>query len=140
MWHGLMYQGGFERNYAALTPGRNEFLGSDGEPRELPGFPANVDGVRFGYMERRAKRFVLVRVQFEEHDIILQSPVILDALRHLGGQRLSPLLGIGDDLASQLLDDALAQNPDQMTELALLINRVNQVRRRVTDASVKNRG
>jgi hypothetical protein len=124
-----MYQGGFERNYPALRAGVTSFVGTDGQAHELPDWPPDVDGVRFGYLERRAKKFVVVRVQFEEHDVILGSPVVIDPLRHRGGQRLSPLVTLADDSASQLLDDALEQNPTQHTELALLINRVNQVRR-----------
>jgi hypothetical protein len=124
-----MYQGGFERNYPSLAAGTASFVGTDGQAHPFPQWPADVDGVRFGYLERRAKRFVVARVQFEEHDVILRAPVVLDPFRHLGGQRLSPMCVLADDLASHLLDDALAQNQEQMTELALLINRVNQVRR-----------
>jgi hypothetical protein len=36
---------------------------------------------------------------------------------------------IKDDVASALLDDIIASNPEQQTELALLLNRVNHVRR-----------
>jgi hypothetical protein len=124
-----MYQGGFERNYPSLGMGTTSFIGTDGSVHPFPEWPAEIDGVRFGYLERRAKRFVVVRVQFDGHDVILRSPVVLDALRHLGGQRLSAMLGIADEVASQLLDDVLTQNAAQSAELALLINRVNQVRR-----------
>lgn len=133
MRHGLMYQGGFERNYPSLEPGTTSFVGTDGRTHQFPEWPSEVDGVRFGYLERRAKRFVVARVQFEEHDVILGAAVVLDPLRHLGGKRLTPVCVLADDLASHLLDDALAQNPDQLTELALLINRVNQVRRGTTE-------
>lgn len=132
MLHGLMYQGAFERNFATLAPGAHSFRTSDGAELELPDWPDGVDGVRFGYMERRGRKFVVVRLQFDEHDIVLQTPVALDRLRHMGNQRFSaqPTL-LTDANASALLDDVIERNPEQSTEIALLINRVNQVRRGV---------
>jgi hypothetical protein len=134
MKHGLMYQGSFEMNYAALEPGARRFRTSTGIDQPLPDWPDAVDGVRFGYMERRARKFAVVRLQFDEHDIVLRTPVTLDRLRHMGNQRFAarPLL-LTDALASALLDDVIECNPDQSTEIALLINRVNQVRRSLRD-------
>jgi hypothetical protein len=130
MTHGLMYQGAFERNYPLLAPGRSTFVATDGAEQPLPPWPDDVDGVRVGYMERRGKRFLAVRLQFAEFDLVLRNPVPLDKLRHLGGQRFAARpTRVSDDAASALLDDVLEQNPDQTRELALLINRVNQVRR-----------
>jgi hypothetical protein len=130
MLHALMYQGGFERNFATLEPGVRSFRASDGADVELPPWPDSVDGVRFGYMERRGRKFLLVRLQFDEHDIVLRTPVALDRLRHMGNQRFSarPTL-LTDADASTLLDDVIECNPEQSAEIALLINRVNQVRR-----------
>jgi hypothetical protein len=130
MLHGLMYQGGFERNFATLEPGARSFRASGGEELQLPDWPESVDGVRFGYMERRGRKFLVVRLQFDEHDIVLRTPVALDPLRHMGNQRFSarPTL-LTDANASVLLDDVIECNPKQSTEIALLINRVNQVRR-----------
>jgi hypothetical protein len=130
MLHGLMYQGGFERNFATLGPGAHSFRTSGEAELELPEWPEVVDGVRFGYMERRGRKFVVVRLQFDEHDIVLRTPVALDRLRHMGNQRFSarPTL-LSDANASALLDDVIECNPEQSTEIALLINRVNQVRR-----------
>jgi hypothetical protein len=130
MLHGLMYQGGFERNFASLAPGARSFRTSNGTELELPEWPETVDGVRFGYMERRGRKFLVVRLQFDGHDIVLRSPVALDPMRHMGNQRFSarPIL-VNDADASTLLDDVIECNPEQGTEIALLINRVNQVRR-----------
>ena len=135
MVHGLMYQGGFERNFPSLVPGMRTFHTSDGEERELPGWPDAIDGVRFGYMERRGRKFAVVRLQFDEHDIVLQTPVTLDRMRHMGNQRFSaqPTL-ITDGCASALLDDVIECNPGLSNEIALLINRVNQVRRGVVSS------
>jgi len=69
-------------------------------------------------------------VQFEGHDIVLKNPVLLDPMRHLGNKRFAPEpTTITDTIAETLLDDMIERNPEQQEELALLINRVNQVRR-----------
>ena len=131
MRHGLMYQGGFEQNFAGLTPGALTFRTSEGTEQPLPAWPDGVDGVRFGYMERRGRKFCVVRLQFDEHDVVLRTPLALDRMRHMGNQRFAPRpILITDANASVLLDDVIDCNPDQSTEIALLINRVNQVRRR----------
>lgn len=130
MKHGLMYQGSYEDNYSVLQPGANTFRSTDGSEREIPDWPEDVNGVRVGYMEKSGKKFVGVRVQFENHDVVLETPVVLDPVRHMGSRRFSsePTV-ITDDLASALLDDVIDSNPTQTDELARLINRVNQVRR-----------
>ncbi len=125
-----MYQGSYEQNYDRLRPGTKSFLGTDGAERPLQSWPDEVDGIKVGYMERTGKKFAAVRVQFEDHDLVLQHPVLLDPGRHMGSKRFAaePTV-IDDDTASTLLDDMIRQNPDQTNELAKLINRVNQVRR-----------
>ena len=130
MQHALMYQGSFEQNYGNLKPGATSFTATDGSTRALPEWPSEVDGLRVGYMEKAGKRFLAVRVQFEDRDIVLGEPVVLDSMRHMGSRRFSPEPTIiDDDLASTLLDDMIKENPAQADELALLINRINQVRR-----------
>ena len=130
MQHGLMYQGSFENNQSGLQPGANAFRGTDGTEHRIPEWPKDVDGVKVGYMEKSGKKFYAVRVQFEKHDIILQNPVLLDQTRHLGNKRFAPEpTVVNDTIAEALLDDMIERNPEQKDELALLINRVNQVRR-----------
>ncbi|MFL5612711.1 MAG: hypothetical protein ACJ796_03535 [Gemmatimonadaceae bacterium] len=130
MQHGLMYQGSYEKNYSVLQPGVSAFRGTDDTEHQIPEWPADVNGVKIGYMEKSGKKFYAVRVQFEGHDIILKNPVVLDPLRHLGNKRFAPEpTTITDPMAETLLDDMIARNPEQQEELALLINRVNQVRR-----------
>jgi hypothetical protein len=130
MQHGLMYQGSYEKNYSVLQPGVSAFRGTDDTEHQIPAWPADVNGVKIGYMEKSGKKFYAVRVQFEGHDIILKNPVVLDPLRHLGNKRFAPEpTTITDPMAETLLDDMIAKNPEQQEELALLINRVNQVRR-----------
>lgn len=130
MRHGYMFQGGFERNYPALRPGTTTYRTSDGRVHDFPEWPPEVNGVRFGYMEKRGKKFYVVRVQYDEHDVVLGRPAIIDQMRHMGGRRftVAPTI-VTDDLASALLDDIIELNPEQSGDLALLLNKVNQVRR-----------
>lgn len=134
MQHGLMYQGSFEDNFATLATGAKTYRGTDGAEHRIPAWPARVDGVRIGYLEKAGKKFVAVRLQFDSHEVVLKNPVLLDPVRHLGSKRFSPEPTIiDDDLATTLLDDAAAENPDQQRDIALLVNRVNQVRRESRD-------
>jgi hypothetical protein len=130
MRHALMYNGAFELNYNVLSPKTTTYKTTDGEERPLPSWPANVDGIRVGYMEKSGKKFFAVRVQYEAHDIVLENPVYIDPLRHMNNRRFSaePTV-VGDDEASALLDDIIRDNPDKSPDLAILINRVNQTRR-----------
>ena len=57
MRHGYMYNGGFEKNYSSLKVGTTTYQGSNGEVRPLPEWPAKVDGIRVGYMEKSGKKF-----------------------------------------------------------------------------------
>jgi hypothetical protein len=130
MIHAYMYHGGFERNQPSLQPGATKYQTRTGSTVPIPEWPADVNGLRVGYMERRGKKFYAVRVQFEDHDIVLQQPVVIDPMRHMGNRRFSaePTI-VDDDCASALLDDMIERNPAQSGELALMINRMNQVRR-----------
>jgi hypothetical protein len=130
MRHALVYHGSYELNYDKLAPGSATYTATDGRDRSLAATPPAIDGVVFGYMERAAKKFTAVRLTFEDHDIVLRNPLVLDPMRHMGNRRFSPKpVEIQDDVASALLDDIIAANPEQQTELALLLNRVNHVRR-----------
>ncbi len=130
MLHALVYHGSFELNFDRLAPAAASYVSTDGNSRAIEKVPANIDGVVVGYMERSGKKFIAVRVQFESHDIVLRSPIVLEPMRHLGNRRFSARpFAIQDEFASALLDDIIAANPEQQTELALLLNRVNHVRR-----------
>jgi len=119
MRHALMYHGGFERNRPQLKPGATTFLGSDGAEHQLPPWPSSVDGLRFGYMEKPGKRFVVVRVVDDKEDLVLDNDVLLDFARHLGhGKRLGPEPTIvTDETAAVLLADIMAKNPKQQMQL-----------------------
>lgn len=129
MLHGVMWQGAYEANVRTLVPGRHSYLDA-GVDRALPPWPEAVDGIRFGALERR-NRLLVVRIAFDDLDVVLHSPIVLDTARHLGGGRRPghEVVLIGDDPAERLLDDALATNAGQTNAIALVVNRVNQVRR-----------
>jgi hypothetical protein len=130
MRHAYMYNGAFETNYSDLRPGTTTYKTTEGEDRALPPWPDKIDGIRVGFMEKSGKKFYAVRVQYDQHDIVLENPVAIDPMRHTNNRRLSPeALSITDDEASVMLDDIIRDNPDKQPELALMINRINQIRR-----------
>ncbi len=120
MRHCLTYHGGFERNFPALKPGAASFEGTDGTSHPVPAAPADVDGVRVGYMEKAGKKFAAVRVQRGANDVVLKTEVLIDPPTHMGyGKRFGPEPTIVDDEAMAiLLADIMAKNPEQRNELA----------------------
>ncbi|HEY4219514.1 MAG TPA: hypothetical protein VGM67_20400 [Gemmatimonadaceae bacterium] len=130
MRHAYMYNGAFETNYTALRPGSTSYVSTEGDSRPLPPWPDKIDGVRVGYMEKAGKKFYAVRVQHDDHDIVLENPVYIDPLMHMGNQRFSaePTV-VSDDEASALLDEMIRENPDRQPELARMINQINHLRR-----------
>lgn len=129
MRHAYMYSGAFESNYANLKSGSNTYKTTDGAQKEIA-WPDKIDGVRVSYMEKSGKKFYAVRVQHENHDIVLENPVHLDPERHMNNRRLSSdPLSVTDDEASALLDDIIRDNPEKQPELAMMINRINTIRR-----------
>ncbi|HKS05279.1 MAG TPA: hypothetical protein VJR92_03115 [Gemmatimonadaceae bacterium] len=123
MRHAAMYHGSFERNFVALKPGTTSFEGSDGGMHPIPAWPASADGMRIGYMEKTGKKFMIVRVQRGNTDIVLKNELVIDLPRHFGhGKRLGPepTLIEDDGLMVGLLEDLIRKNPEQATELMRL--------------------
>lgn len=119
MRHALRYHGAFERNFKELRPGAQTFQGTEGGEHDLPAWPPQADGIRVSYMEKAGKRFAAVRVEYGDADVALRNEVLIEPGRHMGyGQRFSPEpTEIGDEVARMLVDDIIAQNPDQRAEL-----------------------
>lgn len=140
MVHGVMCQGTFEANARTLVPGSHSCV-EGGVERPLPPWPDAVDGIRFGALDRR-NRLLVVRIAFDDLDVVLHSPIVLDAARHLGGGRRpgQEVALIGDEPAERLLDDILASNTAQTNAIALVVNRVNQVRRASREAAARAAG
>jgi hypothetical protein len=131
-----MYNGAYELNYTALTPNKSTYKTTEGEERPIPAWPDKIDGVRIGYMEKSGKKFFAVRIQYGNHDIVLENPVYVDPMRHMNNRRFSadPSV-ITDDEASAMLDDMIRDNPEKQPELAELINEINQKRRAAREKS-----
>jgi hypothetical protein len=125
MRHVIRFEGAFERNFAALRAGDGEYEGDDGTRQHAAPWPAEVDGVRFGFMEQRGKRFLAVRLQYGGDEVLLRHPVRLDPARHLGGRRFSARpIPLADGPAGALFADIIDLNPEQRPELTALRERV----------------
>lgn len=125
MQHVIRFEGGLERNFAALREGDREYEADDGNRQQVMPWPSEADGLRFGFMEQHGKRFLAVRVQYGDQEVVLQHPVRLDPARHLGGRRFSAKpIPLGDEAAGALLGDILDLNPEQRVELTVLRDRV----------------
>jgi hypothetical protein len=127
MQHVIRFEGGFERNFAALRAGGSEYEGDDGNRQHVVPWPAEADGLLFGFMEQRGKRFLAVRVRYGDEEVVLRHPVRLDPARHLGGRRFSakPIL-LGDEPAGALFGDIVDLNPEQRPQLTALRDRVRR--------------
>lgn len=130
MRHAYLYNGAFELNYSGLRAGTSTYKTVDGAEHPLPTPSGDIDGVRFGYMEKAGRKFYVVRVQYGSYDIVLENPIAIDRMRHVNNRRLKadPLIAT-DDEASTMLDDIIRDNPDKHADLAMMLNQINQVRR-----------
>ncbi len=125
MRHAIRFEGAFERNFATLRTGAGEYEGDDGHRHPVVPWPAEANGLRFGFMEQRGKRFLAVRVRYGDEEIVLRHPVRLDPDRHLGGRRFSPRpIPLADEPAGALFADIVDLNPEQRAELTLLRDHV----------------
>jgi hypothetical protein len=127
MQHAIRYEGGFERNFAALRPGNTDFVGEGNDDRRYPAaiWHKDADGLRFSFMEKRGKKFVVVRVQYGPTDIVLPHEVAIDQTLHLGGRHLGPEpLLLRDTEAGALLGDIMKANRERFTELSALRDQV----------------
>lgn len=125
MKHSIGYLGRFERSFASLKPGVREYVREDGSLGKVDERPRDVDGVFFGYMECDGKRFVAVRAQYGEADVVVQNPVPLNPSRHTDGKGFGPNPSrFGDESAERLLIDLIAANPAQAQELKRVAERL----------------
>lgn len=111
-----MYVGGFERNFSKLTTASTSFEGSDGQQHAYPEWPASANGLRVSYMEKAGKKFVAVRVQDSEGDVVLQNEMVLVPGEHFGfGVHLSGQpTSIEDNIAMmKMLEDIIKKNMAQ---------------------------
>jgi hypothetical protein len=127
MQHVIRYEGGFERNFGTLRSHGTEYEGDDGGRHTATPWPQAADGVCFSFMEQPGKRFVAVRVQYGDENVVLRHPVRLDPERHLGGKRFSAQpVTIDDGPAGALFGDILESNREQEKELRAIRARVRK--------------
>ncbi len=125
MRHGIRYEGSFEQNFATRSHGAGKYVGQDGAPHAVTPWPDQADGLRFGFMEQRGKKFFAVRVAYRDEEVLLQHPVRLDPARHLGGRRfVARPMPISKASAGALLGDIIDSNREQSAELSALRARV----------------
>ncbi len=120
MRHCLMYVGGYERNFPALTSTTTSFEGSDGTPRAYAPWPEDIDGLRVCFMEKTGKKFLAVRIADGEADVVLQNAMILVPGEHFGfNERLSgaPTVHEDDHAALKMLEDMAKKNVHNADEL-----------------------
>ncbi len=127
MQHVIRYEGGYDRNFGTLRSRGSEYESEDGTRHVAQPWPKAVSGVRFSFMEQPGKRFVAVRVQYEDEDVVLRNPVRLDPERHLGGKRFSAQpVTLDDGPAGTLFGDILESNREQHKELRAMRARVRR--------------
>ena len=120
MKHALMYHGAFESNFSQLKPGATTFVGTDGKTHDLPAWPKEAEGIRFGYMEKEGKKFFAVRVMDSKADLVLPHEVRIDPTRHMGMNKRfghEPTV-VDEGPAADLLADILKGNPELRLKLA----------------------
>ena len=113
MRHALMYVGSFERNFKNLTTASTSFEGSDGNQHPYAAWPESANGLRISYMEMTGKKFVAVRVQDGQGDVVLHNEVVLVPGEHFGfGVHLSgEPTNVEDNIAiMKLLEDIIKRN------------------------------
>jgi hypothetical protein len=133
MRHALIYYGGFERNFATLTPGATSYQGSDGATHNAPAWPSSADGLHLSYMEKAGKNFCVVRVADRESAVVLKHELVLEPGQHFGyGVRLSaePTLVEDDSVVLAMLEEITRKNPEVSAELG-------QIRARLKAATQK---
>ena len=83
-------------------------------------WPADVNGLRIGYMEKEGKKFFAVRVMDSKADLVLPHEVRIDSTRHMGLNKrfgAEPTI-IDEGPATDLLADILKANPELRMPLA----------------------
>src|SRR5437899_1829431 len=120
------YLGRYEDGFHRLQENPREYLREDAETAKVFQRPASVTGVFFGYLECPQRKFVAVRAQFEDIDVILQTRVTLDPPRHTDGKGFGPKSSLfGDESASRLLADMIAANPTAAVPLRQITERLD---------------
>ena len=89
MLHALIYHGAYELNFDSLPPGarrptRRPTAGCCRWRRDRSTSMASSSAT----WKRARKKFSAVRLQFEERDIVLANPLVLEPMRHMESEAL----------------------------------------------------
>ncbi len=119
MRHASIYLGPFEWNFSGLRPDTATYVTREGETKSCD--DVDLPGIRFGYMERIGKTFVLVRVD----DLVLRNPVLATE-RHQEGKGFGPKPAqFEDEAAARYLVDAIVENPEVRDLLGAKLRRLS---------------
>lgn len=125
MKHAIGYLGHIDRDLTNLRPGVRYYVRKDGRPGPVDAPPDGVDGIFFGYLECPGKKYVAVRAQYGDIDVIVKTPVPLDPHRHTEGKGCGPNPSqFGDEAAENLLADMISLNPDSEELLRRIADQV----------------
>jgi hypothetical protein len=123
--HTLVYLGWFDYSFHRLpedpvhyyTKGRGRQ-----DPQPVEESSEDIDGIKFGYMEKPGKWFLIVTVD----DLILRAPFLLVSDRH-GVKGPGPSeCKLGDGVACNILVDAIVSNPEYRDVLGARIRSIGQ--------------
>ena len=104
----------YDRDFTDLKPGTSRYRREDGTKGPVALRPTNLDGIFFGYLECRGKKFVAVRAEYGGYDVFVKNPVELEPPRHTDKKGFGPNSSrFGDDSAERLLGDLITKNPEQ---------------------------
>ena len=132
MRHALMYVGGFEKNFPALSSSTASFEGSDGRSHPYTPWPSSANGLRVHYMEKTGKKFVVVRIADGTSDVVLENEMVMVPGEHFGfGVRLSgePTLVEDDRAMLKLLEDVIKKNASAGAQLLPMRARLKEAAR-----------
>lgn len=92
-----------------------------GKRGQIPPRSPSVNGVWFGYLQRRVDVYIVTRVQFTRHDVELQHEVVITE-RHIGSAEMGPnsVHIDNDQLAKNMLADCVKANLDNESLRALI--------------------
>ena len=90
------------------------------EPRRVHA-PRKLKGILFGCIQwggkRSAVQFFVIRVMFGKDDVLVPTPLPLNAERHTDGKGIFEAPHFGDKSATRLLNDLIRINPEIRFEL-----------------------
>lgn len=114
MVHAIEYHGELSLNFKTLTPNKNTYIDQGHFPRAVVPPGPKATGIIFARMQDHASEFIV-----RAGDIVLKTPMKIDADRHCDGKGLGPKPTlITDQSARRILRDLAGLNPDQ-SELLL---------------------